>query len=182
MATARNPSGAVSALHLALRGGRRPTLPIGEALHPIALVAAAVLLVNDWVLKPSSAPGWLTGKLSDVAGLAFAPLALTALAGLALWVAGRLGARVDPWLTPRRLVLAVAATGAVFALVKLSPAAAARAATVFGWITPGARVVADPTDLLALPALAIAWWIGRAELAWIYAARADAASGAARTS
>jgi hypothetical protein len=54
MATARNPSGGLSRVHLALRGGLRPTLPIGEALHPIALAAAAVLLVNDWVLKPSS--------------------------------------------------------------------------------------------------------------------------------
>jgi hypothetical protein len=55
--------------------------------------------------------------------------------------------------------------------VKLSPELATRLAGWWGEVVPGARIVADPTDLLALPALAIAWWIGRAELAWIHAAR-----------
>ena len=36
--------------------------------HPILLVAVALLLLNDHLLKQAS-PGWLTGKLSDVAGL-----------------------------------------------------------------------------------------------------------------
>jgi hypothetical protein len=166
-------------LHLVLRGGRRPSLPIGEALHPIALAAAIVLVVNDWLLKPSAAPAWLTGKLSDVAGLVVAPVALTAAIGLVLWAAARLGARVDPWLTRRRLATAIAATAAVFAAVKLSPAVAARAGAVWGHVAPAARFVADPTDLLALPALAIAWWIGRQELAWIQAARDDDAAARA---
>ena len=30
-----------------------------------------------------------------------------------------------------------------------------------------ARIVADPTDLLTLPALALAWWLGRRELAHV---------------
>ena len=60
-----------------MRGERKPAdLPIGEALHPVALIAVVVLVVNDWVLKPSSVPAWLTGKLSDVSGLVFAPLVL----------------------------------------------------------------------------------------------------------
>jgi hypothetical protein len=36
-------------------------------LHPIALAAIAVLVANDHRWKASH-PGWLTGKLSDVAG------------------------------------------------------------------------------------------------------------------
>jgi hypothetical protein len=158
-------------LHLVLRGGPRPSLPIGEALHPIAIAAAGVLLVNDWLLKPSSAPAWLTGKLSDVTGLIVAPVALTAMIGLVLWVAARAGARIEPWLTRRRLIAAIAATGGLFTAVKLSPALATRLAGLWGEVVPGSRIVADPTDLIALPALAIAWWIGRAELAWIHAAR-----------
>jgi len=139
----------------------RPPLPIGEALHPVALAAVVVLVVNDWVLKPSAAPGWLTGKLSDVAGLVFAPLVVTAVIDLALFAAARLGARVDPWLGPRRLAAAIALTGAGFAAVKLSADAARAVAGVW----PGdARIVADPTDLLALPALAVAAWIGIAEI------------------
>lgn len=158
-------------LHLVLRGGRRPTLPIGEALHPVTLAAAIALVVNDWVLKRSAAPAWLTGKLSDVAGLIVAPVALTAAIGLVLWLAARAGARVDPWLTRRRLAIAVAATAAVFVTVKLSAAAAATVGAAWGHVAPGARFVADPTDLLALPALAVAWWIGARELAWIADAR-----------
>jgi hypothetical protein len=166
-------------LHLALRGGRRPSLPVGEALHPLAIAAAILLVVNDWLLKPSTAPAWLTGKLSDVAGLVVAPLALTALVGLAMWVAVRLGARIDPWLTRRRLAIAIAATGAVFVAVKLSPGIAAAIAGAWHAVLPGARIVADPTDLVALPALAVAGWIGARELAWIQAARDDDAARAA---
>ena len=148
---------------------RRPALPVGEALHPAALAALALLLVNDWVLKPrvipDSGPSLVTGKLSDVAGLAFAPVVLSAAIGLVLHAAARLGARVDPSLSRRRLVLCVLATGAGFAAVKLDPALAARAA---GWLTGllgrPARFVADPTDLLTLPALLAALWIGRDEL------------------
>ncbi len=146
-----------------MRGERKPggDLPIGEALHPVALVALVVPVVNDWVLKPSSAPAWLTGKLSDVAGLVFAPLVLTALVDLALYAAARLGARVDPWLGPRRLAVAIALTGGVFAAVKISADVARAVARAW----PGdARIVADRTDLLALPALAIAAWIGWREI------------------
>lgn len=46
-------------------------------LHPVALVSLAVLLLNDHLLK-AAAPGWVTGKLSDVAGLAFFPFLLLA--------------------------------------------------------------------------------------------------------
>jgi len=156
----------------------RPSLPIGEALHPFAIAAAVVLLANDWVLKRSAAPRWLTGKLSDVAGLVVAPVALTAIAGVVLWVAARAGARVVPWLTRRRLAIAIATTGAVFAVVKLSPGAASRIASMWGQLVPDARIVADPLDLLALPALAIAWWIGQRELRWIRRARDQAARAA----
>jgi hypothetical protein len=166
-------SNGVARLHLALRGGARPTLPVGESLHPVAIAAAVVLLVTDWVLTRSSAPGWLTGKLSDLAGLVFAPVALTAVVGLALWLAARAGARLDPWLTRRRLALSIALTGAVFTVVKLSPDAAARVAAWWSRVAPGARVVADPLDLVTLPALAVAWWIGTRELAWIQRARDD---------
>jgi hypothetical protein len=59
----------------------------------------------------------------------------------------------------------------IFATVKLVPAAAARAAGWWGAIVPDARIVADPTDLVALPALAIAWWIGTQELRLLQATR-----------
>lgn len=162
MSAADNGSvpGMYERLRRALRAGG---LPIGEAMHPVALAAMAVLVVNDWLLKPRWGPSVITGKLSDLAGLAAAPVVLTAAIGLGLLLARRLGARVDPGLSQRRLVLAIVATGAVFTAIKLSPRAAGWFTDVIGLLRP-ASVYLDPTDLLCLPMLAVAWWIGRDEL------------------
>jgi len=147
-----------------LRGGDGASvLPIGEALHPVALGAMIVLVVNDWVLKARFGPSVVTGKLSDLAGLAAAPVVLTALIGLVLLAAQKLGASVDPKLSHRRLVVAIAATGAVFAAIKLSPRAAGWFTDVLSVVRP-ATVHLDRTDLLCLPMLAVAYWIGRDEL------------------
>jgi hypothetical protein len=150
-------------LRLGLRGGPGPgVLPIGEALHPVALAAMALLVLNDWVLKARYG-GVVTGKLSDLTGLAAGPVVLTALIGLVRLAAQRLGARVDPYLTHRRLVSAIVATGGVFAAVKLSPGPAGWFTDLLGLVRH-AEVRVDRTDLLCLPALAIAYWIGRDEL------------------
>ncbi len=143
------------------------TLPIGEAMHPAVLAAVGVLILNDWVWKPWARPGgWqaaVTGKLSDLAGLAAAPVVLTAVVGLGLWIARRAGAPVEPALTRRRLLAAIAATGAGFTAIKLSPTAA-------GWFTAAiglvrsAAVAPDRTDLLCLPMLGVAYLAGRDEL------------------
>ena len=88
------------------RGDRTP----GElALHPLALVGLAVLLLNDHVLK-ALAPGWLTGKLSDVAGLLFFPFLLLALVDV-------VRRRREPGL--RAAALAAAATAGAFTAVKV---------------------------------------------------------------
>lgn len=144
----------------------RPGLPFDEALAPVPLLCLVVLVINDRVLK-ASVPSALTGKLSDLAGLAVAPLVLTAAIDTLLYAAARLGAPVDWTLRRWKLLAAIAATAAVFIAVKLwSPASAALAdalASIFGQ----ARIVTDPTDLLTLPALAVAWWHGRRVLAQI---------------
>jgi hypothetical protein len=152
-------------LRRALRGDGN--LPIGEALHPVAIAAMLVLVVNDWVLKPRAVPAsWqsaLTGKLSDLAGLAAAPVVLTAFVGLVLYALRALGARVDPYLTYGRLVLAIAATGITFSAIKLSPTAAGWFTDLLGLVRP-ASVALDRSDLFCLPMLAVAWWIGTDEL------------------
>ncbi|HEU4611607.1 MAG TPA: hypothetical protein VFS15_06000 [Kofleriaceae bacterium] len=130
-------------------------------------MAVALLVVNDWLLKPRWQTGTLhavAGKLSDVAGLAFAPVVLSAAIGLVLALVARLGARVDPSLTRRRLLACIAATAAGFAAVKLSPVAADATAHALSHLGRPASFALDRTDLLALPALALAWWIGRDEL------------------
>lgn len=133
----------------------------------MALAALAVLALNDhWLKGAGIAPGWLTGKLSDVAGLVFFPLLLTASLDCALLAIARLsGARIDFSLRRWKLALAIASTGAAFAALKMIPglaAAAEDAAATLGW---SIRIAADPTDLLALPALAVAAALGEAEIA-----------------
>ena len=49
------------------------------ALHPVALISLAVLVVNDRWLKVAW-PGFVTGKLSDCAGLVLLPVGLLSLA------------------------------------------------------------------------------------------------------
>jgi len=94
--------------------------------------------------------GLVTGKLSDVAGAFVLPLFVSA--GLAL---------ATRWPLRRRLAVGVAITVVLLTAVKLSPAAAA--AVVAGLDAMRAplgvgrgRIVADPTDLVALPAAFLA--------------------------
>ncbi|MFF3670886.1 hypothetical protein [Microtetraspora malaysiensis] len=112
--------------------------------HPVTVLALAMLLLNDHVPK-GLWPGPVTGKLSDVAGLVVAP----PLAALLL----RCPAPA-----------AIALTGTLFTLVKTTAAGAEAASWLWSLLIPS-RVVADPTDLIALPALGLAW------LAWRQAAR-----------
>ncbi|GGS79390.1 hypothetical protein ACFFV7_12615 [Nonomuraea spiralis] len=106
------------------------------------MAGVIVLLLNDHLFKQLW-PGFLTGKLSDVAGLVVAP-ALVAL------------------LFRRRADLAaIALTGLLFTLVKTTETGAELASQAWGLVAGPSRVLADPTDLIALPALALAWWVRR---------------------
>lgn len=206
------PLGPLGRAHVLLRGidstadSAGPSavgpLPVGELLHPGALLAVAVLVANDWWAKRAY-PGWLTGKLSDVAGLVMAPLALSAAIGCALWLAAQVGARLgrapagaDPaerrrgaprWsidcsARPRRFALALALTAAVFTATKLSATAASLVVSALALCGfPASRIVVDPTDLLALPALWCAAAIARAELRLVARGRVHAILRGARS-
>ncbi|WP_410615692.1 hypothetical protein [Amycolatopsis sp. lyj-109] len=115
--------------------------------HPLLVGATAVLLLNDHVFKHVW-PGPVTGKLSDVAGLLVAPPVLGLLLGL--FLARRTAAAA-----------AVLATGAGFALVKLTAAGAGGASAAWSVVNGPSVVLADPTDLVALPALGLSWWAWR---------------------
>jgi hypothetical protein len=143
-------------------------VPADGLLHPIALASLGLLIVNDQLLK-AEAPGWWTGKLSDVAGLVLFPIFL-----VAAWELVQV-ARRRPWQpSDRAAALAAVATAAVFTLVELLPAADAAYETALGWLQWPAQVLvavvagegppavarvaatADPTDLLAVPAVLFA--------------------------
>jgi hypothetical protein len=120
----------------------------------IFLGAVALLVVNDWLLKGAGVlPGWLTGKLSDLAGLVVAPVVLGALLTLA---------RV-PAAASR--VLAATTVGLAFAAMKLDTAFASSLDDVVNATTRAvglplaARTVPDPTDLLGLPLLVLGGWL-----------------------
>lgn len=117
--------------------------------HPLWLGALGLLVLNDHALKGAGLlPGWLTGKLSDFAGMLVAPVILAVIVQVS---------------SKRGWTLAHVAIGVVFAAIKLVPEAA-RAFEALTQLTPFPWViVVDPTDLLALPALLVSHhWLGRA--------------------
>src|SRR5262245_58340441 len=106
---------------MAMPAATRQRLPI---VHPAALLAIAVLVANDHVLKDAW-PGWLTGKLSDFAGLTFFPLLLVSICSLVRPP----GAVAD---IVRRTWICSATTALVFSLIKTWPAAADAYRVVLG--------------------------------------------------
>jgi hypothetical protein len=140
-------------------------------------MATIGLGTNDHLLK-ARVGGWVTGKLSDVLGLFLLPLILMWAVG-----AGRAVARVRaPAARTESAVFktCLTATALGFALTKTIPAVAAAYGDVIGgvrfgleWLATAGRasdfsridVVVDPTDLLALPVLILAYHYGNQLLA-----------------
>lgn len=146
----------------------RPDLPspairaaaVGRALravaHPAVLAAIVLLLINDHWLRWAY-PSWWTGKLGDAAWLFFMPFVV---APMFAWMLPVALLRRDAWVG----ALACLTVGSVFAAIKTLPQAHAafRAlfAATFGWES---ILLRDPTDLLMLPALWLAWRLWQAE-------------------
>ncbi len=135
--------------------------------HPFAILSIVVLLLNDHILKVVS-PSWLTGKLSDFAGLFFFPFLVAA--GLSL-VFGRFE-------MPVRKVgaIAIGVTGLWFFLLKttvfVNLLSSQSASAVLGYPV---QYAFDATDTLALIMLLPAWnlWVQPRDLApkrtaWIF--------------
>lgn len=174
--TSSKPSSATGIVDRLVSDAGRPVRPGDGILHPAALTALAILVLNDQVLKRLW-PGLVTGKLSDIAGLVLLPTAL-----VAGWEIGRSSFR-RPWGPSRRALLtALVVSGVFFTAIQVWPPAdeafrvglgiaqwpvRALVASIRGSAVGGPEPVAsvaDAEDLLAIPALAIAWWIGRDRL------------------
>lgn len=106
--------------------------------HPIFWLSLALLALNDHVLKGAGLlPGWMTGKLSDLAGLVVAPLV-----AVAILRAHRPLARLAAFALPV----------VPFVAIKVWPDAARALEALMGW-----RLWTDPSDLVALAILPLAW-------------------------
>src|ERR1044071_3687329 len=106
-------------------------------------LALALLVANDHYLKGANLlPGWLTGKLSDFAGLIVAPIVAVAFAGV------RSTAQ-------RAAVFAIVALA--FASVKLDAGAARCVERFLLSLGLQSRIWSDPTDLVAFTVLPLAW-------------------------
>ncbi len=117
--------------------------------HPATLLSIALLLLNDHLLK-ALAPSWITGKLSDFAGLFFFPFIVAALLSLLLEKA-RLSVRQIG-------ALAFTLVAAGFLLLKTAVSFNALAGELVSAVLgrPAAFAL-DLTDLIALAALIPAW-------------------------
>jgi hypothetical protein len=156
-------------------GRRAPNRFPGDLLlHPACLLALALVILNDRVLKVHT-PGFLTGKLSGFAGLVYFPLFVVAALEGARWLLRR-----HRWeLGPRSILVVSALTGAMVVLIKTwGPAAEFYRANlgVVLWpayapldliqgrgLPPVRRVglAQDLTDLVSLVALVVPIWIAR---------------------
>lgn len=143
-------------------------------VHPAAIAALLVVIVNDRVLKVDY-PSELSGKLSDFGGLIYFPLFVVAAIESVRWLFSR-----ESWaLTSRAVEITSAVVGGAFIAIKLwSPAGevyrygiglAFWPFEVVGALLRGegipdvyrVNLTPDPTDLVALVSLAVPIAIAR---------------------
>jgi hypothetical protein len=154
-------------------GPGKTALPLGEFLHPVPLAALAILIVNDHLLK-GRGPGWLTGKLSDFAGVLFFPLLLTALGDVIACAVGRLtGAQIDYSLRRWKLLAAMGVTTAIMLGLELSASFGREFTWALGRLGVPSATTRDPWDLVALAMLVPAYAIGLAEIRRVPLARIE---------
>lgn len=129
-------------------------LPGSKLLGWPNCLAAAVILVNDIWLKWDHS-GWLSGKLSDFGICFFLPVWLYSSGEFVLWVT-----RLDRSLEPRFWLIASSClvSGAYFSALQLSGAFAEwHVRTLEGLFGMRFVVTPDPTDLITLVMLPLAW-------------------------
>ncbi|MFC8448699.1 hypothetical protein [Kitasatospora sp. NPDC057223] len=115
--------------------------------HPGTLTAVLVLLFNDHVGKRLW-PGAVTGKVSDLAWMLVSPVVL------ALLLAPLLRLRGD-W----PAIVGLTGTAVMFVVAKSGAAGGELASRIWSSTGVPSRIQGDRTDLLALPVLAVSWWL-----------------------
>jgi hypothetical protein len=134
------------------------SLGVSYFVHPLPLLAVCVLIFNDHYLKRAY-PSWLTGKLSDFAGLFFFPIFLCALWNLASNLFSN-PSRIR-WLTFRQALIAVAVTDLIFVSVKFMPEVTQLYLTAMTSLGYPSAVTVDRTDLIALAVNLLTLWYAK---------------------
>lgn len=117
-------------------------------IHPIPLAAVALLVLNDRYLKYAY-PSWVTGKISDFAGVFFMPLFICAVVQS---FEGSVKERKagEPHLNRKYLIGTIIAVDLFFIALKLWPDFMLAYTAIYSWVGIKVGVVQDPWDLLAL--------------------------------
>lgn len=138
------------------RVDHRRATPAGLFTHPVVVGSLGLLIGNDHVLK-AAFHNTFTGKLSDIAGLVFFPVLLVSIVEVVAWMTGRL--------TPSRtrmLLITGLLTALGFAGIQTMEPATDLYRSVAGLLTGRqTMVVADSTDLIALPGCFVGWCLER---------------------
>lgn len=118
-----------------------------------SLLAVFIFALNNFYLKQHY-HNWLTGKLSDITVCYFLPLYVSAVLALTT----RLNLK-------HRLLTGCVITLLVFSAVKVLPEAADLLNRLLSLVTEASQLgpsrnLADPSDLIALPMIALAYWMG----------------------
>jgi hypothetical protein len=126
---------------------KREWLGISYFIHPVPAFAVLLMAANDSYLKVHY-HNWLTGKLSDWAGVFFLPLFLVAATGVIL----NFGIRRKPffWISPHALLIAILVTDIIFIAIKLFPPVTVIYLELMARLGFPSRLTRDPTDLSAL--------------------------------
>lgn len=113
---------------------------------PKPLLAVGLMALNDHWLKYQY-PGWVTGKLSDFAGLYFTPIFLLALVvSIAWFFSKKLSHKQMKW----GILFFIILVDGVFILVKTSPAWGEAYRQVVLALIGSVSLIQDPSDLWAL--------------------------------
>lgn len=126
--------------------------------HPASLLSIVLLYFNDHVFK-SASPSWLTGKISDFAGLFFFPFIVTACLSLL----------VIRFNVTTKFIgkFAFGFAGIWFCLLKTSPHINSATSQVASWVVGfPTQFMLDWTDLIALGVMMPAWKLWAQPLAW----------------
>ena len=131
---------------------------VGYFIAPWPLIAVVILIFNDHYLK-RSAPSFVTGKLSDLAGVFFFPIFLCAVWNL-LNNAVSLARGEDRfrWISIHQGAIAILLTDLIFAGVKMFPTITYFYLEVVASIGFPSVVTRDPSDLAALVMNLFTYW------------------------